>query len=610
MTTVADAPTTTVEGRGGGNHRRKLPLTDRDKAERRLGVRLVAPAVIVMLAVTVYPICYSIWLSIQRYNLRYPNDHQYVWFSNYAKILSSSIFWKVMANTFIIVIISVIAELILGLALALFMHRAIFGRNIVRTAILLPYGIITVVSAFAFQFAVSPASGGFWHLTSPPLADHTSSLFVIILTEVWKTTPFMSLLLLAGLATVPDDYVEAAKVDGANAWQRLIRVILPNMRSAILVAVLFRTLDAVRIFDTVFIQTRGANDTATLSQLGYNQLISQLNLGLGSAVSVLLFLIVIFVAFIFVKGFRTDLGQVRGGALMATIAAGSSARTAPRRAPIPMDKKRISAMSIIGSILIVLYAIIPILWILSLSFKSESTITDGSIIPKEFSWVNYSTIFKTGVFIRPLLNSIGIAVISTVIAVTLATLAAYAIARLNFPGKKLVLSAALGIAMFPPISIVGPLFNMWRSLGLYDTWPGLIIPYLTFSLPLAIWTLSAFFRQIPWDLEQAAAVDGATPFQAFRKVIVPLAAPGVFTSAILVFFFAWNDFVFAITLTSTDRSRPVTAALNFFTGSSQFAQPTGAIAAAAIVVTVPIIIMVLIFQRRIVAGLTSGAVKG
>jgi multiple sugar transport system permease protein len=295
---------------------------------------------------------------------------------------------------------------------------------------------------------------------------------------------------------------------------------------------------------------------------------------------------------------------------MATIAAGSSTKSATRRAPIPADRRKIQPWWIVGSILIVLYAIIPILWILSLSLKSESTITDGAIIPKQVSWVNYATIFRTGVFVRPLINSIGIAIISTVVAVALATLAAYAIARLNFPGKKLVLAAALAIAMFPPISIVGPLFNMWRSIGLYDTWPGLIIPYMTFSLPLAIWILSAFFREIPWELEQAAAVDGATAFQAFRKVIVPLAAPGVFTAAILVFFFAWNDFVFAITLTSTDRSRPVTAALNFFTGASQFAQPTGAIAAAAIVVTIPIIIMVLIFQRRIVAGLTSGAVKG
>jgi multiple sugar transport system permease protein len=310
VTTVAETPTTSTTASGG--HRRKPLLTDRDKAERRLGIRLVAPAVIIMLAVTIYPICYSIWLSIQRYNLRFPHDRSYVWFANYGKILSSSRFWSTMGNTFIIVAISVIAELILGMALALFMHRAIFGRNLVRTAILLPYGIITVVSAFAFQFAVSPSIGGFWHVTSPPLDHHYTSLFVIIVTEVWKTTPFMSLLLLAGLATVPNDYVEAARVDGANAFQRLWRVILPNMRAAVLVAVLFRTLDAVRIFDTVFIQTRGANNTQTLSQLGYNQLISQLNLGLGSAVSVLLFIIVIIIAFIFVKGFRTDLGQVRG----------------------------------------------------------------------------------------------------------------------------------------------------------------------------------------------------------------------------------------------------------------------------------------------------------
>jgi multiple sugar transport system permease protein len=164
--------------------------------------------------------------------------------------------------------------------------------------------------------------------------------------------------------------------------------------------------------------------------------------------------------------------------------------------------------------------------------------------------------------------------------------------------------------MFPPISTVGPLFDMWRALGLYDTWPGLIIPYLTFSLPLAIYVLVAFFREIPWDLEQAAQVDGATPSQAFRKVILPLAAPGVFTAAILVFIFAWNDFLFAISLTSSDASRTVPAALAFFTGESSFTQPTGSIAAAAVVVTVPIIIFVLFFQRRIVAGLTAGAVKG
>jgi len=264
----------------------------------------------------------------------------------------------------------------------------------------------------------------------------------------------------------------------------------------------------------------------------------------------------------------------------------------------------------VSAIVIVIYALVPVFWILSLSLKTPDTLTDGKFFPRKVSLDNYKDIFTSGTFVRPLLNSIGIASISTVLAITLATLAAYAIARLTFPGKTVVLSAALAIAMFPAISIVGPLFNMWRNIGLYDTWLGLIIPYMTFTLPIAIWTLSAFFREIPWELEQAASVDGATPFQAFRRVIVPLAAPGVFTSAILVFFFAWNDFVFAITLTSTDASRTVPAALNFFTGASQFQQPTGALSAAAVVVTIPIIIVVLLFQRRIVAGLTSGAVKG
>jgi multiple sugar transport system permease protein len=268
----------------------------------------------------------------------------------------------------------------------------------------------------------------------------------------------------------------------------------------------------------------------------------------------------------------------------------------------------------IAMLLVLLFALIPVLWIISVSLKDPSTLSDGRFIPSEVTFDNYKSLFDGGVdnspFIRPLINSVLIASITTVIAIVLASFAAYAIARLNFPGKTLILAGALAIAMFPAISTVGPLFDMWRSLGLYDTYPGLIIPYLTFSLPLAIYTLVAFFREIPWDLEQAAQVDGATPFQAFRKVIVPLAAPGVFTAAILVFIFAWNDFLFAITLTSSDNARTVPAALAFFTGESTFTSPFGNIAAAAVIVTIPIIIFVLFFQRRIVAGLTAGAVKG
>jgi multiple sugar transport system permease protein len=263
----------------------------------------------------------------------------------------------------------------------------------------------------------------------------------------------------------------------------------------------------------------------------------------------------------------------------------------------------------IGILVVLLYALIPVAWIASLSVKTPTQVGDRKFF-SGISFKNYDAVFSDDTFINALINSIGIASIATFISIVLAAMAAYATSRLNFTGKALILSGALAVAMFPPISIVGSLFNIWRSIGLYDTWPGLIIPYMTFTLPLAIYTLSAFFREIPWELEQAAQVDGATPFQAFRKIIVPLAAPGVFSAAILVFIFAWNDFIFANTLTSTDNARTVPATLAFFTGGSQFEQPIGAISAASIVVTVPIVILVFIFQRRIVAGLTAGAVKG
>ncbi|EHI12997.1 carbohydrate ABC transporter permease [Mycolicibacterium thermoresistibile] len=268
---------------------------------------------------------------------------------------------------------------------------------------------------------------------------------------------------------------------------------------------------------------------------------------------------------------------------------------------------------IVIDLLVILYALFPVLWILSLSLKSTATVKDGKLIPDEITFDNYKAIFRgggSGVFTSALINSIGIGLITTVIAVVVGGMAAYAVARLNFPGKRLLIGVALLIAMFPQISLVTPLFNIERQLGLFDTWAGLIIPYITFALPLAIYTLSAFFREIPWDLEKAAKMDGATPGQAFRKVIAPLAAPGIVTAAILVFIFAWNDLLLALSLTATERAITAPVAIANFTGSSQFEEPTGSIAAGAMVITIPIIVFVLIFQRRIVSGLTSGAVKG
>jgi trehalose/maltose transport system permease protein len=264
----------------------------------------------------------------------------------------------------------------------------------------------------------------------------------------------------------------------------------------------------------------------------------------------------------------------------------------------------------VANIVAILLALIPVVWIASLSFKTPGSITDPTYFPVHWTWSNYSGILTTSTFLRPLLNSVGIGAIATAIAVLLASMAAYAVARLNFPGKSVLIGVSLLIAMFPAIALATPLFNIERVLGLFNTWPGLIIPYVATGLPLGIYTLSAFFREIPWELEKAAKVDGATPFQAFVRVIAPLAAPGMVTTAILVFLFCWNEFLLAITLTATTAARTAPAALSFFTGNSQFAVPTGSISAAAVVITIPIIIFVLFFQRRIVAGLTSGAVKG
>src|SRR5918994_1276908 len=266
----------------------------------------------------------------------------------------------------------------------------------------------------------------------------------------------------------------------------------------------------------------------------------------------------------------------------------------------------------VGSLLILLWCLFPVAWILSLSFKSEGETAVGSpqFLPNDPTFDNYSAIVDNPDFRQALINSFGISLISTLLSVIFATFAAYAIARLEFKGKRLVLSLALAIAMFPVVALVGPLFDMWTTFGLFNTWPGLIIPYMSFTLPLAIWTLSAFFREIPWEMEQAAQVDGATAWQAFRKVIVPLAAPGVFTAAILTFFFAWNEFVLAISLTSTTAARTVPAQMSFFVGPDPFNPPYAQLATASVIVTLPVIVIVLLFQRRIVAGLTSGAVKG
>lgn len=275
-----------------------------------------------------------------------------------------------------------------------------------------------------------------------------------------------------------------------------------------------------------------------------------------------------------------------------------------------MTRRREAAAWNLAALAAVAWSLLPVAWMVSLSLRPADDLHARTFWPGAWTLEHYRAVLGAPLFLHALRNSIGISLLATALSLALAAPAAWAVARLAFPGKRLVLGAALAVAMFPVVSLVGPLFDLWRKLGLYDTWPGLVLPYLCFTLPLSLWILAAFFREIPRELEEAARLEGASRWQVFRRVTAPLAAPGVFTAAILVFLAAWNDFVFGISLTSTDRARPVPAALAFFSGASQFQEPAGAISAAAVVVTLPVVALVLVFQRRIVAGLTAGAVKG
>lgn len=301
-TEAAAAEAATAQTRKPG----KAPLSEGARAERRLGWLLCAPAVIVMVAVTAYPVIYALYLSLRRYDLRFPAQSTFVGLSNYGAVLSSVFWWKAFFVTLLITVISVAIELVLGMVLALLMHRTVFGKGAVRTALLIPYGIVTVAASFSWYYAWNSSTGYLAALLptgSAPLTNKWESIFIIIGAEVWKTTPFMALLLLAGLALVPDELLNAARVDGASSWQRFVRVMLPLMKPAILVALLFRTLDAFRIFDNIYVLTKGSNDTRSVSILGYDNLFSALNLGIGSAISVLIFICVAIIAALFIKGF-------------------------------------------------------------------------------------------------------------------------------------------------------------------------------------------------------------------------------------------------------------------------------------------------------------------
>ena len=302
-----ETQTVTVGAPAETRAKRKPQLSEGARAERRLGWLLCAPAVLVMIAVTAYPVGYAVFLSLERYNLELPQQIKFIGFANYGAVLSSPYWWHALVVTLIITAISVSITLVLGMALAMVLHRTLFVRGLVRTASLIPYGIVTVAAAFSWQYAWTPSQGYLSSAfnNSAPLTNQVEAITVIIIAEIWKTTPFMGLLLLAGLSLVPEDLQKAARVDGATGWQRFTRITLPLMKPAILVALLFRTLDSFRIFDNIFILTQGSNGTGSVSILGYDNLFNALNLGIGSTISILIFISVAIIAVIFIKGFGT-----------------------------------------------------------------------------------------------------------------------------------------------------------------------------------------------------------------------------------------------------------------------------------------------------------------
>ena len=256
------------------------------------------------------------------------------------------------------------------------------------------------------------------------------------------------------------------------------------------------------------------------------------------------------------------------------------------------------------------FSLIPFYWLVNTSLKKGVSLSQGELFPSQPTFENYAAVFQNAEFLLALRNSVNIAVVTTTVALVLASFAAYALARLKMRRKALILTLILSVTTFPAIAIAAPLFSIWREIGLYDTLLGLIIPKLTFALPLAIYTLTSFFKEIPRELEESAYMDGATPFTAFRKVILPLAVPGLATTAILVFISVWNEFLLAVTLTTSPEARPVPVAIAFFSGTSEFDQPLGTISAASVIITVPLVVLVLLCQKRIVSGMTAGAVKG
>ena len=565
-------------------------------------------------------------------------------------------FWNAFLNTTFLTIVCVLLETVLGVAMALIMAKAFRGRGIVRAGILVPWAIPTIVSALMWKLIFDEA-GVMNRILGQQilwLADTGASFWAIVIADVWKTAPFIGLLTLAGLQTIPAEVYEAAKVDGATAWQQFVRITLPMVKPTLVVAVLFRTLDTMRMFDLPYgMIGAGKYRVETLSIFAYQEA-TQTRYGPAAAYAIVLFIYVLLVAFLFVKILGADVigdsgmpkkkkkkkamttgdsragagagddGRVRTDVHHATADVHEDAPDPGRdRAARPPEAEpegpgrdgrllRRHGRSSSST------ASFPFYWMVVSSLRMPTEGPEHRVHPQPgvARELRGRLLRHTNNFGRSLINSVIVSGTTTVLTLLFGIVAAYALARLTFRGKGGVLWLIMACSMFPLIILIPPLLKMFSSTEPFtwfpywiNTYQAVIIPGLSFGLPLAVWNLTAFFKQLPVELEQAAMVDGCTPGVAFRKVILPLAAPGVFTTAIIVFIGAWNEFLLALTFLQDTNKQTATVAISKFTGTTGFDTPYGTIMAAGVIVTVPLLIAVLIFQRRIVAGLTAGGVK-
>ena len=474
------------------------------------------------------------------------------------------------------------------------MNEVFRGRGLLRAVVLIPWAIPTVVSSQMWRFIFNDRYGLFNFVLFggdasrylAPLADPILAPLTIIVAEVWKTAPFVALIVLAGLQTIPDELYEAASIDGATAWQQFRHVTLPLIRPALLLALLFRTIDALRVFDLVFVMTQG---------------------GPADATNVLSFLRL-------QKNLRGRHGRLRlrhrGGGFsslldpLPRLSADSQVQPFGRDAAM----KR-AAMLAIFSVGIGIYCLIPYLWFALTSWKSPAELTaiPPQLIPS-FHWDFYRSALEERGLLRYIANSIIVAGTATGITIAIGSVAAYALARFQLPWTNAYLLLLLAISMFPQIAIAGPVWNLLNHLDWLNTYRGLVAAYIALSLPLATWILTTFFREVPHEIEEAALIDGCSRFQAFYKIVLPIAAPGIFTAALLVFIYAWNEFFFALIVLTDPNLQTLPVGIALFPG--EYTMPWGEIAAASTLATLPLIVLTLLFQRGIVRGLAAGAVKG